>query len=108
MADVTLLDTDVIFVYEVEYLLTVSAVISETSPRTVQNYVLWRFIMNRINTMPQSLRIFRDRFERILRGTNAALARTIQCGRYVNDQMGFAVSKLYINRFFDSNARNQV
>lgn len=108
MGNVTLLDSDIIFVHELEYLLNISTVLAETPPRTLQNYVIWRFIMNRVSDMPQEYRIFRDRFERIFRGTSAEPPRTILCGRYVNDKMGFAVSKLYINRYFDATARNQV
>ncbi|CAF4788114.1 unnamed protein product [Rotaria sp. Silwood1] len=63
--------------------------------------------MNRVSNMPQQYRIFRDRFERVVRGTSAEPPRTILCGQYVNGNMGFAVSKLYIKRYFDSNARNQ-
>ena len=108
MGNITLLETDVIFVRELEYLRNVSDIVSQTSARTLQNYMIWRFVMHRVRDMPQSLRLFRDRFERIFRGTSAESPRTIQCGRYINENMGFAVSKLYIKRYFDENARNQV
>ncbi|CAF1121062.1 unnamed protein product [Rotaria sp. Silwood1] len=107
LGNVTLLDTDIVFVRELEYLLNVSSIVNQTSPRTLQNYMIWRFIMNRVSNMPQQYRIFRDRFERVVRGTSAEPPRTILCGQYVNGNMGFAVSKLYIKRYFDSNARNQ-
>ncbi|CAF3637496.1 unnamed protein product [Rotaria sordida] len=107
LGNVTLVDDDIIFVRELEYLLDVSAIVSQTPPRTLQNYMIWRFVMNRVSNMPQQFRIFRDRFERVLRGTSAESPRTILCGGYVNNNMGFAVSKLYIKRYFDANARNQ-
>ncbi|CAF2099472.1 unnamed protein product [Rotaria magnacalcarata] len=107
LGNITLLETDVIFVRELEYLRNVSDIVNQASSRTLQNYMIWRFVMHRVRDMPQSLRLFRDRFERIFRGTSAESPRTIQCGRYINDNMGFAVSKLYIKRFFDENARNQ-
>ncbi|CAF2512910.1 unnamed protein product [Rotaria sp. Silwood2] len=108
LGNVTLLDSDIVFVHELEYLLNVSAIVIQTSPRILQNYMIWRFIMNRVSNMPQQYRIFRDRFERVLRGTSAESPRTILCGAYVNSNMGFAVSKLYLKRYFDANARNQV
>ncbi|CAF0871999.1 unnamed protein product [Rotaria sordida] len=107
LGNVSLVDDDIIFVRELEYLLNVSAIVSQTPPRTLQNYMIWRFVMNRVSNMPQQFRIFRDRFERVLRGTSAESPRTILCGGYVNNNMGFAVSKLYIKRYFDANARNQ-
>ncbi|CAF4398586.1 unnamed protein product, partial [Adineta steineri] len=33
--------------------------------------------------------------------------RTVICGSFVNSVMGFAVSKAYIKKYFDDNARNQ-
>lgn len=64
--------------------------------------------MNRAANMPRRYRSIREQFERVFRGTNAERARSISCGAYVNNNMGFAVAKLYIKKYFDENARNQV
>ena len=106
--NVTLLDSDVVSVYELEYLRNASLVLGDTTSRTLQNYMVWRFMMSRAANMPQSIRILRDRFDRVFRGTSAEQPRTILCGNFVNNNMGFAVSKLYIKQYFDENARNQV
>ena len=76
--------------------------------RTVQNYFVWRFMMNRAGNMPRRYRAIREQFLRVFRGTSAERARSITCGGYVNANMGFAVSKLYIKKYFDENARNEV
>ena len=65
-------------------------------------------MMNRAANMPQYIRILRERFDRVFRGTTAEQPRTLICGSYVNGNMGLAVSKLYIKEYFDENARNQV
>lgn len=83
-------------------------ILEQTSGRTLQNYLIWRFMMNRAGNLPQSIRAIRDRFVRVFRGTTAEPPRTVSCGNFVNSNMGFAVSKLYIKDYFDENARNQV
>lgn len=83
-------------------------ILEQTSERTLQNYLVWRFMMNRAGNLPQSIRAIRDRFVRVFRGTTAEPPRTVSCGNFVNSNMGFAVSKLYIKEYFDENARNQV
>ena len=70
--------------------------------------MIWRFMMNRAVNMLQYIRVLRERFDRVFRGTTAEQARTVLCGNYVNGNMGFAVSKLYIKEYLDENARNQV
>ena len=108
LGNVTLLDTDVVSVSELEFIRNASQILEETSPRTLQNYMVWRFMMRRAANMPQAIRVFKDRFDRVFRGTTAEQPRTILCGNYVNSNMGFAVSKVYIKQYFDETARNQV
>ncbi len=65
-------------------------------------------MMNRVTNMPKRYRLTREPFDQTLRGTTAERPRSIICGNFVNANMGFAVSKVYIQRYFDENAKNQV
>lgn len=65
-------------------------------------------MMNRAYNLPRRYRNIRELFDRAFRGTSAERARAITCGSYVNLNMGFPVAKLYIKKYFDENARNQV
>lgn len=107
LVNVTLMDSDVVSVTEVAYLLNISSILNQTSPRIVQNYLIWRFMMNRALSLPRRIRNTREQFDRVFKGTSAELARTTACSQYVNENMGFAVSKLYIKDYFDGAARNQ-
>lgn len=104
----SLLDTDIVSVREMEYLRNVSLIIDQSSPRTIQNYMIWRFMMKQIDLMPRRLRMIKEEFDRIFQGTNTQRSRAITCGIYVNDNMGFAVSKLYLGTYFDRDALTQV
>jgi predicted metalloendopeptidase len=64
--------------------------------------------MNRVTNMPKRYRLIREPFDQTLRGTTAERPRSIICGSFVNGNMGFAVSKVYIKQYFDENAKNQV
>jgi predicted metalloendopeptidase len=64
-------------------------------------------MMNRASSMPKRIRSAREQFDRVFKGTTAEPTRSITCANYVNDNMGFAVSRLYIQKYFDENARNQ-
>ena len=58
--------------------------------------------------MPQRYRLTRVPFDQTFRGTTSPRSRSIICGGIVNANMGFAVSKVYIQQYFDGNARNEV
>ncbi|CAF2933114.1 unnamed protein product [Rotaria sp. Silwood2] len=97
-AGIDLLDNDIVTIDTLDYLYQISLIIDQTSSRTLQNYVIWLFIWNQIDNMPKRFRIG---------DTITKTTRTITCGKYVNQNMGFAVSKVYIKKYFDYNARNQ-
>ena len=101
------MDTDIVSVNEVAYLRSISSLLEQTSPRVVQNYLIWRFMMNRASSMTRQIRSTRDQFDRVFQGTSTEASRTITCIKYVNDSMGFTISRLYIKKYFDDNARNQ-
>ncbi|CAF3835985.1 unnamed protein product, partial [Adineta steineri] len=105
--NVTLMDSDLVIVEETDYLYNVSSIIEQVSPRVLQNYVIWRFMMNLISALPKRFRSIKDNFDYVFRGTTTEQARTVICGRFVNSVMGFAISKLYIKKYFDDNVRNQ-
>ncbi|CAF4177876.1 unnamed protein product [Adineta steineri] len=106
-ANVTLMDSDLVIVEETDYLYNVSSIIEQVSPRILQNYVIWRFMMNLISALPKRFRSIRDNFDHVLHDTTAEPPRTVICGSFVNSVMGFAISKIYIKKYFDDNARNQ-
>ena len=99
---------DTVSVSELDFLTNASSIIDETSPRILQNYFIWRFMMDQAGNMPSNIRSIKEQFNQIFQGTTAEQARTITCGNLVNDNMGLVVSKLYIKSYFDENARNQV
>jgi predicted metalloendopeptidase len=70
--------------------------------------MVWRFIMNQVSSMPKQFRTIKQQFDQVFQGINTQPPRSITCAEYVNNIMGPAVAKLYINEYFDTNARNEV
>ncbi len=91
-----------------EVLQKISQILENESSRTIQNYLIWRFIQNSIEYMPKRFRILKEKFNKIFKGINIEKSRNIICAQDVNYYMGLAVSKIYINKYFDENSRNQV
>jgi hypothetical protein len=58
--------------------------------------------------MPKRYRIADSQRKTTATGTLNEELRTIACAKYVNENMKFAVSKLYIKKYFDKLARAEV
>ena len=108
LGNVTLIDTDWITINEPEFFRHVSLILSQQSSRTIQNYFIWRFLMNHAKNMPKKYRDIKQIFIQAFQGIITEPSRNTTCAIYVNENMGLAVSKLYIRKYFDANARNQV
>ncbi|CAF4378886.1 unnamed protein product, partial [Rotaria sp. Silwood2] len=57
--------------------------------------------------MPKRFQIIKQNFLKVLTGANSQQPRTTECATFINTYMGFAIAKLYIQKYFDENARNQ-
>ncbi len=108
LGNVTLVDTDRVIVSELAYIRNVSLLVAQQSIRTVQNYMIWYFMMSQVQYMPKKLRVIRQTFYQAFSGVSTAPSRAVTCANYVNDNMGLAVAKLYIRDNFDKTARNEV
>ncbi|CAF4116026.1 unnamed protein product, partial [Rotaria sordida] len=67
--------------------------------------MVWRFMMNRAWIISRRFRAIKQQFDQVFLGTAVESSRATECANYVNENMGFAVSKLYINKYFDKDAR---
>ncbi len=64
--------------------------------------------MEQASNMPKRFRTIKQQFDQVFRGINTKPSRSISCSEFVNNIMGLAVAKLYIDEYFDTNARAEV
>jgi membrane metallo-endopeptidase-like protein 1 len=107
-ANVSLIDTDIVTVVAPKVLRDISSIIDRQSSRTIQNYMIWRFMMKGASYMPKKFRDIAQKYQHVLQGTCTEKSRLAICADYVNEVMGLAVSKIYINQYFDRNGRKEV
>ena len=106
--NVTLADTDIINISELKVLQNVAKILERNSPRTIQNYLIWRFVMSHIDHLPKRFRSLKQEFRRITKGSTVENPRSHTCASYINKNMGMIVSRLYIKKRFDETARQEV
>lgn len=108
MGNVTLIDDDIVYVNEIETIHNISNIITQQSSRLLQNYMIWRFVVCRVQHMPKRFRTMLEKLEHIALGTKNQQSQINICANYVNENMGLAVSKLYTNKYYDKYARAEV
>ncbi|XP_028924810.1 neprilysin [Ornithorhynchus anatinus] len=97
-----------IVVYAPEYLTKLKTVLIKYSPRELQNYMAWRFIMDLVNNLSQDYKETRNAFRKALYGTTSETAIWRRCANYVNGNMENAVGRLYVQEAFAGDSKHVV
>jgi len=108
LGNVTLTDDDIVIVNNIEAIRNISSNIARQSPYVLQDYMIRRFLKSQAFHMPKRFRTFFNGLTTAISDIHDEEPRTIACAKYVHKNMEFAVFKLYIKKYFDKLARNEV
>ncbi|CAF0826080.1 unnamed protein product [Adineta steineri] len=107
LANVSVVDADIVIVTAPKLLHGISSIIDQQSARTMQNYMIWRFMMDQVSHMPKRFRNIVQQYTHVFYGTSTEEARKITCANYVNIVMSLPVSKLYLKEYFNQDPRKE-
>nr|XP_034349315.1 membrane metallo-endopeptidase-like 1 isoform X3 [Arvicanthis niloticus] len=105
---VELLPDEEVVVYGIPYLENLEEIIDIYSAQTMQNYLVWRLILDRIGSLSQRFKEARVDYRKALYGTTVEEVRWRECVSYVNSNMESAVGSLYIKRAFSKDSKSTV
>uniref|UniRef100_A0A8D2AFB6 Membrane metalloendopeptidase like 1 n=1 Tax=Sciurus vulgaris TaxID=55149 RepID=A0A8D2AFB6_SCIVU len=105
---ITLLPNEEVVVYGIPYLKNLEEIIHIYPPRTMQNYLVWRLVLDRISTLSQRFKDARGNYRKALYGTTVEEVRWQECVGYVNSNMESAVGSLYVRKAFSKDSKNMV
>ncbi|XP_008406812.1 membrane metallo-endopeptidase-like 1 isoform X2 [Poecilia reticulata] len=101
------LDEEVV-VYSSPYLEKMNDVLSRYSIQTMQNYLTWQLIADRVNSLSRRFKDARARYRKALYGTTVEDASWRECVRYVQSSMENAVGALYVRETFAGESKRMV
>ncbi|XP_005440206.1 neprilysin [Falco rusticolus] len=101
-------NTEHVIVYDPEYLIKLKSVLSKYTPRDLQNYMIWRFVMDLVNSLSRNYKDTRNAFRKALYGTTSETAVWRRCANYVNGNMENAVGRLYVEEAFAGDSKHVV
>ncbi|XP_037356042.1 membrane metallo-endopeptidase-like 1 isoform X2 [Talpa occidentalis] len=105
---IKLLPEEEVVVYGVPYLRNLENIIDVFPSRTLQNYLVWRLVLDRINSLSQRFKDARASYRKALYGTTVEEVRWRECVSYVNSNMESAVGSLYVKEAFSGESKNVV
>ncbi|TMS19833.1 Membrane metallo-endopeptidase-like 1 [Larimichthys crocea] len=97
-----------VVVYSSPYLEKMNEVLARHSSRTVQNYLTWQLISERVNSLSRRFKDARARYRKTLYGTTVEDAWWRECVRYVQSSMENAVGALYVRETFAGESKQMV
>ncbi|XP_037684646.1 membrane metallo-endopeptidase-like 1 [Choloepus didactylus] len=105
---IDLMPDEEVVVYGIPYLQNLEDIIGIHSARTVQNYLIWRLVLDRISSLSQRFKDARVNYRKALYGTTVEEVRWRECVSYVNSNMESAVGSLYVKEAFPGESKNMV
>ncbi|XP_027420928.1 membrane metallo-endopeptidase-like 1 isoform X2 [Bos indicus x Bos taurus] len=105
---IDLLPNEEVVVYGIPYLQNLEGIIDVYSPRTMQNYLIWRLVLDRISSLSQRFKEARASYRKALYGTTVEEVRWRECVSYVNSNMESAVGSLYVKEAFSGDSKDVV
>ncbi|XP_061114029.1 membrane metallo-endopeptidase-like 1 [Conger conger] len=97
-----------VVVYGGPYLQRLGDVLAKYSTRTLQNYVTWHLITDRVSSLSRRFKEARSQYRKALYGTTVEEARWRDCVRYVQSSMENAVGALYVRETFAGESKRMV
>ncbi|XP_061043157.1 membrane metallo-endopeptidase-like 1 [Eubalaena glacialis] len=105
---IELLPDEEVVVYGIPYLQNLEDIIDVYSSRTMQNYLVWRLVLDRISSLSQRFTDARANYRKALYGTTVEEVRWRECVSYVNSNMESAVGSLYVKEAFPGDSKKVV
>uniref|UniRef100_UPI00358F2340 membrane metallo-endopeptidase-like 1 isoform X2 n=1 Tax=Myxine glutinosa TaxID=7769 RepID=UPI00358F2340 len=106
--NVTISKNESILVYAPEYLKRLPTILNKYSARTLQNYIVWHFLMESAGWLSSRFKDVQLNFLQALDGTTVEDARWRRCVRYVNQNLNKAVGSLYVREAFAGDSKQMV
>ncbi|XP_041377327.1 neprilysin-1-like [Gigantopelta aegis] len=103
--NITITDAENVVAYTPEYFKRVLALVKTTDTKTLVNYMIWRIMQHRVNNLQEKYRDLKKEYNRLAYGQKREPPKWRTCASYVNNNMGDAVGRLFIDSYFTKEAK---
>jgi neprilysin len=97
--------SEIVVMFADKYMENLVQLIARTEPKTVANYLLWRFVRHRVNNLDDRFAEAKQKFYFVLFGREKSPPRWKICVNQVNSNLGMAVGAMFVRKYFDENSK---
>lgn len=97
--------TESVVMFAMKFMQDLVLLLKQTEPRTIANYMFWKFARHRINNLDDRFLESKQKFYNILIGREKSPPRWKSCVNQVNSNMGMAVGAMFVRRYFDEKSK---
>ncbi|KAG0711612.1 Neprilysin-4 [Chionoecetes opilio] len=95
-----------VVVFGLDYFKKLVSLLEYTDNRTVSNYLLWRFVKNRISNLGERYTKVKQDYIKVLFGRQSQPERWRSCVTYVSGNLGYVVGAMFVKRYFPEASKN--
>ncbi|XP_058848919.1 membrane metallo-endopeptidase-like 1 isoform X2 [Acipenser ruthenus] len=106
--NIDLLPQEEVVVYGGPYLQKLESILQAYPVSTVQNYLTWQLIIDRVGSLSRRFKEARANYRKALYGATVEEARWRDCVRYIQSNMENAVGALYVRESFAGESKRMV
>ncbi|KAM8927932.1 membrane metallo-endopeptidase-like 1 isoform 2-T2 [Pelodytes ibericus] len=106
--NIDLHEDEEVVVYGIPYLNQLRPILSNYSAATLQNYLVWRVVADRVSSLSRRYKDARANYRKALYGTTLEEARWRECVSYVNSNMENAVGAMYVKETFAGESKRMI
>lgn len=103
--NITLTMDEPIGIHALDYMVNLVKILSNAPKRLLANYLVWRIMMNRVNNLPEKYKAMMEEYQKKVFGKQADTPRWRDCMMFTKENMGNAVGRLFIEKYFDEEAK---
>lgn len=89
-----------------EYLKNMAELLSKTDKRTIANYAVWMLIHEMIQHLTEKFISLQHEYKKVLEGVTQEKPRWEKCIAFVNENMGMAVSAMFVQKSFRKESKD--
>lgn len=97
--------SEVVIMFAMNYMKNLVILLSKNEPKTIANYLIWRFVRHRVNNLDDRFQDAKQKFYFVLFGREQSPPRWKTCVNQVNANMGMAVGAMFVRKYFDENSK---
>lgn len=98
---------ETIVMFALSFMKDLVQLLNNTEPKIIANYMFWKFVRHRINSLDDRFHHAKQQFYNVLIGRERSPPRWKNCVNQVNSNMGMAVGAIFIRsrKYFDENSK---